>query len=149
LIFVSQESRYVDVNILSRIKVLAIKEPALFQTMTDRPEVSQIVQKAEDAFEGLQGNKQRYTYVYSGSFEGMLENPCPEFFDDRLSCAFADAPMFRSEERTPKELSKEEKGEQIKRWYEKEKSMRKTAAAFGVSVGTVWNYVHEDDHLNT
>ena len=148
LIFVSQESRYVDVNILSRIQLLAVKQPGLFQTMTDRPEVNGIVQKAKDAFDGVQRDKQRYTYIYSKRFEGMLENPCPDFFDQRLSCAFADMPIILSEERIPKEFSREEKKEEAKRLYKLGWSMSKIAEPLGVVKGTVWNYLHEDGDLN-
>lgn len=149
LIFVSQESRYIDVNILSRVRVLAIKKPALFQTMTDRPEVSQIVHKAKAAFEAIVGDRRSWTYVYSGDFEGMLENPCPAFFEERLSCAFADMPVSSSEERSPEKLSRAEKKAEAKRLDKQDCTVREIARTLGVSIGTVSNYLHEDEGLNT
>ena len=55
LIFIAQESRYIDVSILSRTQALLVKEPALFQARTDRPEVTRIIETARDEFDKVKG----------------------------------------------------------------------------------------------
>jgi len=46
---------------------------------------------------------------------------------------------------TPKEISREEKKAEAKRLYLLKWSMQKIADHLGVSKGTVWNFLHEDD----
>lgn len=149
LIFISQESRFIDISILSRSQALLVKEPALFQTRTERPEVAKIVEIAREEFDAAEGDMRRFTYVHSRTFRGMIENFCPSFYCDGLSNAFADVdvaqePKDQSGTCSPEEMSREEKKAEAKRLYPLWKSLKKIADHLGVSKGTVWNFLNED-----
>ena len=80
----------------------------------------------------------------------MVENLCPAFYCDSLSNAFADVDVVQdtqgtADTRIPEEMTREEIKAEAKRLYPLWKSMQKVADHLGVSKGTVWNLLHEDD----
>ncbi len=144
LIFVAQQARYIDVDIFTEAKVIIIKEPGLFQEKTDRPQLAEAIHKAKEEIGAKQGNKQRYSYVVSAAFEGVLENPCPDFFNDKLSKAYAYGSAVVAEERAPRELSKEEKKEEARQLLrEEDLSYREIGKRLGVPTTTIWRWLHE------
>ena len=150
LIFIAQESRFIDVSILSRSQALLVKEPALFQARTERPEVIKIIEMAREEFDTIEGDRRKFTYIHSRNFRGMIENFCPSFYCDGLSNAFANVDVVHgthdsSGTCSPEEMVREERKAEAKRLYPLWKSLKKIADHLDVSKGTVWNFLHEDD----
>lgn len=59
LIFIVQEARQLDVNIISQIDVLAIKELSDLSRDFERPELRRFTDKARDAFSTIPGDRRR------------------------------------------------------------------------------------------
>lgn len=94
LIFVTQESRKADRNIVASVDCIILKEPAPFQVPFERPELRVITEKALDAFKPYaKENRVKYAFVWSPEYIGILENPTPSFWCDELSRAFSDIPL--------------------------------------------------------
>ncbi len=145
LIFVSQESRQIDRNILSAADVIVFKEPGMLQPRFDRPELRDIAREAKLAFTTVSGDKRNWSYVYSpnADYIGLLENKVPTFWNQKLSRAFA-CNTEQSSAKTPKKMTLEEKILKAKELYAKGWSQGKIANYLGVaSKGTVFNWIHD------
>ena len=91
LIFVSQESRQIDRNILDSADVIVFKEPGILQPSFDRPELRDIAKEAKLAFTAVKGDKRSWDYIYapSADYIGIIENHVPSFWNQKLSRAFS------------------------------------------------------------
>ena len=91
LIFVAQEGRHVDLNIVSASNVIVFKEPGAIQLQFERAEIRHIAEKARAEFDKQSGEKQGQSYVYAPELDhaGMVENGLPTFWTERLSRVFA------------------------------------------------------------
>ena len=91
LIFIVQEGRQLDVNIVSQADVIAIKELSEIGREFERPGLRRFTEKARLAFTGVKGNPRRWTWIYSESKGevGLVENGLPSFWKPALSKAFA------------------------------------------------------------
>ena len=89
LIFVTQSSAIIDINILRLADVIMMKEPGLLQEKFERREIQQLYKKVKPIFRRIRKNKNRYTYVYSDWFEGLIRNRLPYFWSERISKSFA------------------------------------------------------------
>jgi hypothetical protein len=90
LIFIVQEARQLDVNIISQADVIAIKELSELSKEFERRELRNFTDKARLAFALTSGNKQSLTWVYSESAGevGLVKNQLATFWKPGLSRAF-------------------------------------------------------------
>jgi len=145
LVFVSQESRQIDRNILSSADVIIFKEPGMLQPRFDRPELRDIAREAKLAFTTVSGDKRNWSYVYSpnADYIGLLENKVPTFWNQKLSRAFA-CNTAQSSAKTPKKMTREEKKQKAKELHEAGWPLSRIAKYLGVgSKGTIFNWIHD------
>ena len=91
LIFITQEIRQLDVNIIAQADVIAIKEVSEISKEFERKELRHFTDKARDSFADLEGDRRPWTWVFSEAVGevGLVENQLPSFWKPRLSRAFA------------------------------------------------------------
>ena len=91
LIFVVQEARQLDVNVISQADVIAVKELSQISREFERRELRSLTDKARAEFSLINGDRRRWTWVYSekADFTGMAENQLASFWRLALSQAFA------------------------------------------------------------
>ena len=144
IIFVSQEARQIDRNIVSSANVLIFKELGMLQLEFDRKELSRLVTKAKQALETIEADRRGWSYVYSpdAGFEGLLENSLPTFWNKNLSHIFA-AGGETSATKVPKKATREELMLKAKELYASVKSFDKVANMIGRSKGTAYNYIRD------
>ena len=153
LIFISQEARQIDVNILSQLDWVAVKEPSELSMGFERRELRRYTEKAQAEFIAIRGDRRPWTWVYSepADFSGIVKNELASFWRPALSRAFADAgpsaakdrPLtrvgLRKGSRTP---TAELKGK-ARDMRQADYSYSQIAHTLGVSKGTAWNWLHE------
>ena len=93
LIFIVQEARQLDVNVISQADVIVVKELSEISRDFERKELKRYTDKARAAFSTVKGNRQRWAWVHSeaADFEGLVENELATFWRPALSHAFANA----------------------------------------------------------
>ena len=143
VIFVSQESRSIDKNIASAANVIIFKNPGILQSEFERPELNHVTNQAVKAFASINGNKQRWSYLYSPDtdFSGLIENELPSFWKPSLSRMFAGEDSTISKPRVVSRLTLQEKVQKAKEMREQKASYEDIALALGVTRGTAFNYV--------
>ena len=111
LIFVVQEARQLDINIVSQIDVLAVKELSDLSKGFERPQLRGLTDKARAAFGTVHGDHRRWSWVHSefSSYEGLVSNELASFWTPRLSRAFVEpsgdvAPARRGQRPSREEL---------------------------------------------
>ena len=152
LIFIVQESRQLDVNVVSQADVIMVKELSEISRDFERRELRPFTEQARTAFAGVRGSKKRWTWVYSepADFRGMVENELPSFWSRSLSNAFASAAgaggsgqlksaMPRKGRRTPKA----DRGARARQLHEAGQSFGSIAKDRGVSKTTAYRLVTE------
>jgi len=150
LVFVVQEARQLDVNIISQIDVLAIKELSDLSRDFERSELRRFTDKARAAFQAIHGDRRRWTWLYSESakFEGLIRNELPSFWTPRLSRAFAEGP---TEDTAPplrgRRLSRDQQKLEAREMHKGGFSCQQIADMLGVSKATAWRLVNEDSTL--
>jgi len=152
LIFVAHESGHLEKNILSGIDTLVVKKPAPLQVGLDRSFLRPYLLKAQRLF---QGKSDAFVKSFScicfspSGFEGVLGNPTPSFWSEKLSHVFASGHLGR-QERPARELSKEEKKERAKKLLDDYGySYGEIAKQLGMAKTTVYRYLNEDDGSGT
>ena len=90
LIFIVQEARQLDVNVISQADVIAIKELSELSKEFERRELRRFTDKARLTFALTPGNKQPLTWVYSEAAGevGLVKNELASFWKPGLSRAF-------------------------------------------------------------
>lgn len=143
VIFVSQESRSIDKNIASAANVIIYKNPGILQSEFERPELNHVTNQAVNTFASINGNKQRWSYLYSPDtdFSGLIENELPSFWKPSLSRMFAGEDSTASKPRVVSRLTLQEKVQKAKAMREQNASYEDIALALGVTRGTAFNYV--------
>ena len=91
LIFVTQDSRQLDVNILSQADVIAIKGVNEIGREFERRELRPFTDRAAAAFVTIQGDRRPWTWVYSTKtgFAGLVRHEPASYWRPALSNAFA------------------------------------------------------------
>jgi hypothetical protein len=87
IIFISQNSSNLEINILRQADFLILKPSSLLQKEFERKIIQKIYEESKDYFEKYS----RYlgtTYIYSGKFKGFVSNPLPSFWKENLSKSF-------------------------------------------------------------
>ena len=87
ILFISQNSSNLDVNILRQADFLVLKPSSLLQKDFERKSVQKLYEKTEDDFEKFKENK-GITYIHSSNFTGFVSNPLPSFWGEKLSKSF-------------------------------------------------------------
>ena len=117
LLFVAQEARQLDVNVVAQADVLAIKELSELSRGYELPQLQRLTDKARAAFQMVKGNKKKWTWVYAdkANFEGMIANELPSFWKPSLSHAYAQVSSGNVSPASPRrgrKLSREEQKQQ-------------------------------------
>ena len=144
LIFVTQEARHIEKNIVSSANVIVFKDLGVMQVGFDRPQLRTLTAKAKEAFITVQGNPRKWSYVYSpdADFEGFLENGPPTFWSNKLSRAYAVSDDLVGI-RNPKKMTKADKMQKAKIKAQEGDSYSQIAKELGVSKSTVFNWVND------
>ena len=92
LIFVSQNNRQLDVQILAEADIVIMKKPSLLHLRFTRPEFKPELEQAYNEFQKLKGDTRKYAYVidYHNGQTKMLTCKLPKFWSDRISKAYAE-----------------------------------------------------------
>lgn len=87
IVFVSQNSANLEVNVLRQADYLLLKPASLLQLDFERKVVERVYKKAKPGFERHRGTP-GLVYVYSDAFRGFARNELPSFWDPDLSRQF-------------------------------------------------------------
>ena len=155
LIFVAQDSRQLDVNIISQADVIAIQGVSEIGREYERRELRPFTERARPAFATIQGDQRPWTWVYSEKtgFSGLVRHEPASYWREALSNAFAgamstdDQPNVVGKTAAPrqgKRLSKEELRARAKDLVlVRHLSYGQAAKMIGLSKSTVWDLVHD------
>ena len=144
LIFVTQEARQVDRNIVSSANVIIFKEPGPLQAEFERPELRRIAERARAGFDSIKGDRRPWSYVWApdADFAGMVESPEPSFRSNRLSNAYASKSQT-AEDHHPSKVTLAERRIRAKELKGRGWTYSEIARAIGVSKATAVNYVRD------
>ena len=142
IIFITQEAGHIDKNIVGSANVLVFKELGMLQLEFDRPQLNKLATQAKQALDSVQGNKQRWSFVYApdNDFLGLMENELPSFWKPRLSRAFATGSASPIK-RAPKSLTSHDRQKRALELRSQGASYGVIARELGVSRGTAVNYI--------
>jgi len=87
IIFISQNSSNLEVNILRQADYLVLKPSSLLQKDFERKIIQKIYQEKSEEFKSLKDDK-GLTYIHSDAFQGFISNPLPSFWKKNLSKSF-------------------------------------------------------------
>ena len=87
ILFISQNSSNLEINILRQADFLALKSSSLLQKEFERKIVQKIYDKVEEQFKKFEGEPGA-TYIYADSFKGFIANPLPSFWGIKISKSF-------------------------------------------------------------
>jgi hypothetical protein len=87
ILFISQNSSNLEINILRQADFLILKPSSLLQKNFERKIIQKIYTEAEPHFEKFKDNR-GVTHVYAGNFLGYVSNPLPSFWSTGLSKGF-------------------------------------------------------------
>ncbi len=145
IIFSTQQSRQINLDIASSPNVTVFKNPGMFQVGFERLALRQIVSEAKMAFKTKLGDLKRWSYVYSpdAGFSGMVENILPTFWSQKLSRMYGQGTLNeKAAEKHPSQMTLEQKEGKAKELNQVGWSQGKLANYFGVSKSTVFNWIH-------
>jgi hypothetical protein len=87
ILFISQNSSNLDVNIIRQADFLVLKPSSLLQKDFERKIIRDLYVKLEPLFKKYK-TKKGLTYIYSDDFRGFITNPLPSFWSQSLSKSF-------------------------------------------------------------
>ena len=87
ILFISQNSSNLDVNILRQADFLVLKPSSLFQKEFERKIIQKIYKEAEEYFDKFK-EKRGIAHIYSDKFRGFISNPLPSFWKENISKSF-------------------------------------------------------------
>ena len=85
LIFITQNTGFIDKNVLALTDTLMIKEGSLLQIEMERPEVRKFYEKSEEHLKDITGNRKKFVYIMDSDFEGVISYNLPSFWSEGLS----------------------------------------------------------------
>jgi len=88
ILFISQNSSNLDINILRQADFLVLKPSSLLQKNFERKIIQKIYDEAELNFEKFSEDR-GVTHIYSGKFKGFVSNPLPSFWGEKISKGFS------------------------------------------------------------
>jgi len=87
ILFISQNSSNLDVNILRQADFLILKSSSLLQKEFERKIIQKIYDETQVGFEKNKAEK-GIAYIYSNDFKGFVSNPLPSFWKTSISKSF-------------------------------------------------------------
>lgn len=87
ILFISQNSSNLEVNILRQADFLVLKPSSLLQKEFERKIIQKIYNNAEKHFNEFK-DKKGLTHIYSGNFLGFISNSLPSFWKEKISKSF-------------------------------------------------------------
>ena len=87
IIFISQNSSNIEVNVLRQADFLILKPSSLLQRNFERKIIQKIYGEAEEHFQKFK-DKPGLTHIYSDEFRGFVTNPLPSFWKTSISKSF-------------------------------------------------------------
>ena len=141
IIFVTQEARQIDKNIVSSANLVVFKNPGMFQLKFDRRELKELATQANQAFTTISGDKRKWSFVYDqdSDFTSLIENSLPIFWNEKLSHVFATSGEAITMAPQKNQLSG--RIEQAKQLAARGHSQGEIAKLMGVSRPTVGNWL--------
>jgi len=88
LIFITQNSAMLDLNVLRLADILLFKEPSLLQTRFERKGLQDIFEKVSNSFKELDSKKEHF-YIISDDYEGLVKSGLPDFWNESISKSFS------------------------------------------------------------
>lgn len=88
ILFISQNSSNLDINIIRQADYLVLKPSSLLQRDFERKKIKQVYDEVEKQFNEYK-NERGLTYIYSDSFRGFVSNKLPSFWSEKLSKSFS------------------------------------------------------------
>ncbi len=88
ILFVSQNSSNLEVNVLRQADFLVLKPLSLFQKDFERKIVQKTYESVEKDFKKFADEK-GIGYIYSGKFRGFVSNSLPSFWKEGISKSFS------------------------------------------------------------
>lgn len=86
ILFISQNSSNLDINIIRQTDFLVLKKTSLLQKDFERKKIQQIYQEVQKYFKKY--NSKDVTYIYSDEFKGFVSYPVPSFWNTKISKSF-------------------------------------------------------------
>ncbi len=87
ILFISQNSSNLEINILRQADFLVLKKSSLLQKDFERKIIQKIYSESQEKFNKYEEDK-GLTYIYSGKFRGFVSNPLPSFWREAISKSF-------------------------------------------------------------
>ena len=87
ILFISQNSSNLDINILRQADFLVLKKSSLLQKEFERKIIQKIYWGSQDKFKKYEEDK-GLAYIYSGKFRGFISNSLPSFWKEGISKSF-------------------------------------------------------------
>lgn len=87
ILFISQNSSNLEVNILRQADFLILKPSSLLQKDFERKIIQKIYESTDNHFKKFKRHK-GLTHIYSGKFRGFINNPLPSFWKEGISKSF-------------------------------------------------------------
>ena len=87
ILFISQNSSNLEVNILRQADFLALRKSSLLQKDFERKIIQRLYSETQEKFEKHKLEK-GLTYIYSEQFKGFVSNPLPSFWKEEISKSF-------------------------------------------------------------
>lgn len=87
ILFISQNSANLEINILRQADYLVLKKSALLQREFERKIIQKLYEQTSDDFEQLK-DKKGLSYIHSSEFNGFVTNDLPSFWKSEISKSF-------------------------------------------------------------
>ena len=87
ILFISQNSSNLEVNVLRQADFLVLKPSSLLQKDFERKTIQRVYEGADKHFKEF-GDRVGVTHIYSGKFRGFVSNPLPSFWRENISKSF-------------------------------------------------------------
>ncbi len=84
ILFISQNSSNLEINILRQADFLVLKHSSLLQKEFERKIIQKFYEETEKSFEKFK-DVQGLAYVYSNNFKGFISNTLPSFWKESIS----------------------------------------------------------------
>lgn len=84
ILFISQNSSNLDVNVLRQADYLLLKPSSLLQKSFERKIIKDLYIRTQDGFKEYKSDK-GITYLHSDRFDGFISNPLPSFWNMAIS----------------------------------------------------------------
>ncbi|MBN1644567.1 hypothetical protein JW851_00815 [Candidatus Woesearchaeota archaeon] len=87
ILFITQNSSNLEVNVLRQADFLIMKPSSLLQKDFERKIIRDIYSSVQNDFDNLR-DKEGLAYIHSDKFRGFIENDLPSFWSSRVSKSF-------------------------------------------------------------